>query len=145
MFFFVKKDDDSRPQGVQLLVVSDCSDSIYHLRQSSSPFHGRWCLGTLDWTDESHGSPIRLTPWDAFLKHLQNRYKLRDHLLTSQLVQDFFLLNLQHHTLPLLDFRYITDQSIWNQPDVWCQGDQGRSKQWRRSLRLKLKKELWKS
>lgn len=28
---------------------------------------------------------------------------------------------------------------------MWRQGHQGRSKQWRRSLRLKLKKELWKS
>ena len=28
---------------------------------------------------------------------------------------------------------------------MWCQGDQGRSKQWRRSLRLKLKTSWWKS
>ena len=33
-----------------LIVWSQC----YNLRQSSSPFHGRWCLGTLDSTDESH-------------------------------------------------------------------------------------------
>ena len=33
-----------------LIVWSQC----YNLRQSTSPFHGRWCLGTLDSTDESH-------------------------------------------------------------------------------------------
>ena len=37
----------------------------------------------------------------------------------------------------------LTDQYGISQ--MWCQGDQGRSKQWRRSLRLKLKKELWQS
>lgn len=95
-----------------------CGFSLFghHLRQSSSPFHGRWCLGTLDycWWQSNPINPLGCIS-ETFTKPLQIKGSLT---WLSTAAGFLSVLNLQHHTSPLLDFPYITDRSISNQPDV---------------------------
>ena len=99
-----------------LIVWSQC----YNLRQSSSPFHGRWCLGTLDSTDESHYISNPVNYLGCISETCAN--PTNDgiiYILTSQLVQDFFGLSTasQH---AFLDFPSVTDQSPINIKSAGC-------------------------
>ena len=106
----------------------DCLATTWGNRHLLFMADGAW----VPWTEPMNLMAVQ-SAWPPGM-HVWNIYK------TLQLMGSFTLplnwcrtffseLNLQHHTSPLLDFR-----------QMWCQGDQGRSKQRRRSLRLKLKK-----
>lgn len=80
--------------------------------------------------------------------HFWNIYK------TLQLMGSFTYLSTRSGFLSVkstashLAIARFSHTSLTNQyriSQMWCQGDQGRSKQWRRSLRLKLKTSWWKS